>query len=157
MAQDLGVEVRALIANESLIERIELARYIDEAAGIGTPTLTDILEELVGSSMVAGEGELAEVEVLGEERWRVSGGTHIDDVLKILDVPEDALPSDPGYHTLGGVMAEKLGRVPQASDEVFWAGYGFYVESMDALRVDQVEIYKRPDEPVDEPGEAADE
>lgn len=137
---------------------VHLAVVLDEYGGVeGLVTLTDILEELVGSSMVAGEGELAEVEVLGEERWRVSGGTHIDDVLKILDVPEDALPSDPGYHTLGGFMAEKLGRVPQASDEVYWAGYGFYVESMDGLRVDQVEIYKRPEEPVDEPGEPSDE
>jgi len=46
IAADLGVDVRALIANESLIERIELARYIDESAGIGTPTLTDIIDEL---------------------------------------------------------------------------------------------------------------
>jgi CBS domain containing-hemolysin-like protein len=44
-------------------------------------------------------------------------------------------------------MAEKLGRVPQAHDEVVWAGYGFFVESMDGLRVDQVEIDKRPESP----------
>ena len=137
---------------------VHIAVVLDEYGGVeGLVTLTDILEELVGSSMMAGEGELAEVEVLGEERWRVSGSTHIDDVLKLLNVSDDVLPSDPGYHTLGGFMAEKLGRVPQTFDEVAWSGYGFHVESMDGLRVDQVEIYKRPEEPVDEPGEPAEE
>ena len=137
---------------------VHIAVVLDEYGGVeGLVTLTDILEELVGSSMMAGEGELAEVEVLGEERWRVSGGTHIDDVLKLLNVSEDTLPNDPGYHTLGGFMAEKLGRVPQAFDEVAWSGYGFHVESMDGLRVDQVEIYKRPEAPVDEPGDSSDE
>ena len=137
---------------------VHIAVVLDEYGGVeGLVTLTDILEELVGSSMVASEGELAEVEVLGEERWRVSGSTHIDDVLKLLNVSDDVLPSDPGYHTLGGFMAEKLGRVPQAFDEVTWSGYGFHVESMDGLRVDQVEIYKRPEAPVDEPGGSSDE
>src|SRR5690606_27880044 len=78
---------------------VHIAVVLDEYGGVeGLVTLTDILEELVGSAMVAGEGELAEVEVLGEERWRVSGGTHIDDVLKLLNVGDDVLPSDPGYH-----------------------------------------------------------
>ncbi|MFA5551717.1 MAG: hemolysin family protein [Trueperaceae bacterium] len=137
---------------------VHIAVVLDEYGGVeGLVTLTDILEELVGSAMVAGEGELAEVEVLGEQRWRVSGGTHIDDVLKLLNLGVDVLPGEPGYHTLGGFMAEKLGRVPQAFDEVFWSGYGFHVESMEGLRVDQVEIYKRPDEPLDEPGTPASE
>jgi len=135
--------------------RVHIAVVLDEYGGVeGLVTLTDILEELVGSAMVAGEGELAEVEVLGEERWRVSGSTHIDDVLKLLNLPDDVLPTEPGYHTLGGFMAEKLGRVPQAQDEVIWAGYGFLVESMDGLRVDQVEIDKRPEGPEGGPGEA---
>ena len=135
---------------------VHIAVVLDEYGGVeGLVTLTDILEELVGSSMIASEGELAEVEVLGEARWRVSGGTHIDDVLKILDLSVDVLPNDPGYHTLGGFMAEKLGRVPQAADEVVWAGFGFRVESMDGLRVDQVEIYKRPEELAHEPGDGA--
>src|SRR5690606_26855445 len=46
MAADLGVDVRALITNDALIDRIDLARYVDEEAGIGMPTLTDIIDEL---------------------------------------------------------------------------------------------------------------
>lgn len=137
---------------------VHIAVVLDEYGGVeGLVTLTDILEELVGSAMVASEGELAEVEVMGEQHWRVSGSTHIDDVLKLLDVGDDVLPSDPGYHTLGGFMAEKLGRVPEALDEVRWAGYAFHVESMEGLRVDQVNIYMLPDEELEEAEEPADE
>src|SRR5690606_36167124 len=46
MAADLGVDVRALITNDALIDRIHLARYVDEEAGIGMPTPTDIIDEL---------------------------------------------------------------------------------------------------------------
>ena len=46
MARDLGVEVRALVSDDALIDRIDLARYLDDARGIGMPTLTDITAEL---------------------------------------------------------------------------------------------------------------
>jgi protein Tex len=44
MAQDLGVDVKQLIANDPLIDRIELKRYI--STDIGLPTLQDIVAEL---------------------------------------------------------------------------------------------------------------
>jgi uncharacterized protein len=44
MAKDLGVNVIELIANNDLIDRIELKRYI--SPDVGLPTLQDILEEL---------------------------------------------------------------------------------------------------------------
>jgi protein Tex len=44
MARDLGVDVKQLIANDELIERIELKRYISH--DIGLPTLQDIIAEL---------------------------------------------------------------------------------------------------------------
>jgi putative hemolysin len=109
-------------------------------------TLTDILEELVGNTMPVGEGELADVVRLDEDRWNVSGSVHIDDVLKLLDLPDDTLPAEPGYHTLGGFMAERLGRVPQDGDESLWGGFRFRVVAMDGLRVDTVEIQRPPEE-----------
>jgi protein Tex len=44
MAQDLGVDVKQLIANDELIDRIELKRYT--STDIGLPTLQDIIAEL---------------------------------------------------------------------------------------------------------------
>lgn len=125
---------------------VHVAVVLDEYGGLeGLVTLADILGELVGSVMV-GEGELSEVTNLGEGRWRVSGSLHVDDVLKLLGLPEKALPAEPGYHTLGGFMADRLGHVPQVNDEVMWAGYLFSVVGMEGLRVDRVQIERRPDE-----------
>lgn len=46
MARDLGVKVAELLRNESLLTRIKLDAYVDEQAGLGLPTLRDILAEL---------------------------------------------------------------------------------------------------------------
>ncbi|MEZ4437172.1 MAG: Tex-like N-terminal domain-containing protein [bacterium] len=44
MAQDLGVDVRRLVGDATLVERIELSRYVQ--GDVGLPTLEDIITEL---------------------------------------------------------------------------------------------------------------
>jgi len=44
MAADLGVEVRALVGNEALVDRIALPQYVRD--DVGLPTLRDIVAEL---------------------------------------------------------------------------------------------------------------
>jgi uncharacterized protein len=44
MARDLGVSLKQLVADPALTNRIDLKRYV--SAGVGLPTLNDILEEL---------------------------------------------------------------------------------------------------------------
>lgn len=44
MAADLGVEVAALVGNESLVSQLQLTRYVSADAGM--PTLVDIADEL---------------------------------------------------------------------------------------------------------------
>ena len=44
MATDLGVTLKQLVADSSLVGRIDLKRYVTE--NVGLPTLTDIIEEL---------------------------------------------------------------------------------------------------------------
>jgi uncharacterized protein len=46
MAKDLGVSRGALVGDEAQARRIEPARYVDTAAGVGLPTLRDIVAEL---------------------------------------------------------------------------------------------------------------
>jgi uncharacterized protein len=46
MAKDFGVTRGALVGNAALAPRVDAARYVDEAAGVGLPTLRDILAEL---------------------------------------------------------------------------------------------------------------
>jgi uncharacterized protein len=46
MATDLKVPRGKLVGNVELASKIEVQRYVDERAGIGLPTLRDIVEEL---------------------------------------------------------------------------------------------------------------
>jgi uncharacterized protein len=46
MAKDLGVKVQDLVGNDALLQSIPLAQYVDETAGLGLPTLQDIVKEL---------------------------------------------------------------------------------------------------------------
>jgi uncharacterized protein len=46
MAKDQRVELAALVGNASLVDRIDLERYVDEGLGLGLPTLQDIASEL---------------------------------------------------------------------------------------------------------------
>ncbi len=46
MAKDLGVPRGELVGNAALAQRIEIRSYVDEQAGVGVPTLRDIVQEL---------------------------------------------------------------------------------------------------------------
>jgi uncharacterized protein len=46
MSRDLGVPREALVGDEQLVARLDLARYVDAEAGVGLPTLQDIAAEL---------------------------------------------------------------------------------------------------------------
>jgi protein Tex len=46
MAKDLGVSRADLVGNGALAARIDVQRYVDDAAGVGEPTLRDIVAEL---------------------------------------------------------------------------------------------------------------
>jgi uncharacterized protein len=46
MAKDLGVPRGELVGNAALARRIDIQSYVDEPAGVGVPTLRDIVQEL---------------------------------------------------------------------------------------------------------------
>ena len=46
MAEAKGVSVKQLVGNRSLVQSLKPQPFVDEAAGIGLPTVTDIIEEL---------------------------------------------------------------------------------------------------------------
>lgn len=45
-AKDLGVKVQDLLGRDALLQGISLTQYVDESAGLGLPTLQDIVKEL---------------------------------------------------------------------------------------------------------------
>jgi CBS domain containing-hemolysin-like protein len=108
-------------------DRNHMALLVDEYGAIaGLVTIEDVLEEIVGE--IADEydaAEVAPVEDLGEDRFRVSARLPIEDVGELYGVEFDEhLDVD----TVGGLLALELGRVPLPGSEVVSHGLLLHAE-----------------------------
>jgi CBS domain containing-hemolysin-like protein len=107
--------------------RNHMALLVDEYGAIaGLVTIEDVLEEIVGE--IADEydaAEVAPVEDLGDNRFRVSARLPIEDVGELYGVEFDEhLDVD----TVGGLLALELGRVPLPGAEVVSHGLRLHAE-----------------------------
>jgi magnesium and cobalt exporter, CNNM family len=102
-------------------DRNHMALLVDEYGAIaGLVTIEDVLEEIVGE--IADEydtDEVAPVEELGDQRYRVSARLPIEDLGELYDREFD---EDLDVDTVGGLLALELGRVPLPGAEVTWEG-----------------------------------
>jgi CBS domain containing-hemolysin-like protein len=108
-------------------DRNHMALLVDEYGAIaGLVTIEDVLEEIVGE--IADEydaAEVAPVEDLGDNRFRVSARLPIEDVGELYGVEFDEhLDVD----TVGGLLALELGRVPLPGSEVVSHGLRLHAE-----------------------------
>ena len=116
----------------------QIAVVIDEYGGTaGIVTLEDVIEEIVGE--VSDEHDTDEPErfVAGENDWTVSALMRPDEIRRELGV---IVPESPFYDTLGGLVMETLGRIPQVGDSIDTDGLRLDVLAMDGRRVDQVRL-----------------
>jgi CBS domain containing-hemolysin-like protein len=72
--------------------------------------------------------------------FRVSGKTSIDDVNELLDAE---LPDD-GWDTVGGLVLDIFGKIPEAGDEQEFQGLRFRAEEVNGRRVSTVMISRVP-------------
>ena len=100
-------------------DRNHMALLVDEYGAIaGLVTIEDVLEEIVGE--IADEydtDEVAPVEDLGDNDFRVSARLPIEDLGELYDIEFD---EDLDVDTVGGLLALELGRVPLPGAEVTW-------------------------------------
>nr|WP_042178134.1 hemolysin family protein [Kibdelosporangium sp. MJ126-NF4]CEL12996.1 Magnesium and cobalt efflux protein CorC [Kibdelosporangium sp. MJ126-NF4]CTQ98682.1 Magnesium and cobalt efflux protein CorC [Kibdelosporangium sp. MJ126-NF4] len=97
-------------------ERRQLACVLDEFGGFaGVITLEDLAEELVGD--ILDEDDLAETtpERQTDGVWVVPARLRIDE---LADHTGIQLPDDDAYETVSGLILHRLGRIPQAGDQV---------------------------------------
>lgn len=115
------------------------ALVTDEYGAVeGLVTITDLLVALVGnlpmdaSEATGGFVERADGSVL------VDGSTAMEEVVSRFNI--ESLPEDEAgaYHTMGGFVMARLGRVPKAADTFEWGGMKFEVIDMDGRRIDKV-------------------
>jgi CBS domain containing-hemolysin-like protein len=123
------------------VERRHLAVVVDEYGGTeGLVTLEDVLEEIVGEI----EDESDRVDPLVTKRADGSlvcrGWAEARRVLGELGVEEEVEAV-----TVGGLVAELVGRVPRVGDQIDWRGLRFLVTQASPRRAERVEIRRAPD------------
>jgi putative hemolysin len=129
----------AELLREMQTKQFHMAIVIDEYGGTsGLVTLEDLLEEIVGD--ITDEYDIGEptVEHLPDGALRVPGGTSIDDVSDELGVE---LP-DTEWDTVGGLVFNLLGHVPEEGECVRFQGLEFRTERVKGRRI--VSVYIRP-------------
>jgi putative hemolysin len=118
---------------------LPVALVIDERGDIeGLVTLTDVLAALVGE--VPDEDEPAEEAIVSREdgSWLVDGLLAADELKEQLGIRGLPREEEADYQTVGGMVMDALGRVPEEGDRFEWEGYSFEVVDMDGRRVDKV-------------------
>ena len=117
-------------------QRRQVAVVVDEYGGVaGLVTVKDLLEPLVGELHDEfDEEEESEMVRVDNSRWLLDGQTNVDDVRDRLGVE---IP-DGEYVTLGGLLFERFGHIPNEGETVRVGEWDFKVVEMDKRRVAQV-------------------
>jgi CBS domain containing-hemolysin-like protein len=125
-------------------EKFHMAVVVDEYGGTsGVITLEDLLEELVGDIVDEFDVEQPTVERLGDGSVTVPAGYSIDDAGELLGAE---LPHGP-WDTVGGLVLDLVGRVPDAGDSVEADGFRLTALDVRGRRIGRVRIdpTARPD------------
>ena len=142
----------AELLREMQTEKFHMAIVVDEYGGTaGLVTMEDLLEEIVGEISDEYDAEEPGVEVLPGGGIRAPGRASIDEVSEALGIE---LP-DAEWDTVGGLVFNLLGHVPEADETVRFQGLEFRTERVDGRRIVLVSIVPVPSEPDDEDADAA--
>jgi CBS domain containing-hemolysin-like protein len=111
---------------------------VDEYGGaVGVVTIEDVLEEIVGE--IEDEYDVAEQAIRreGEGLWRVRAATAVREVNRALKLE---LPEGEEYETLGGLILDRLKRIPRVGDTVREGALQLRVTAANERAVEEVQI-----------------
>lgn len=123
-----------------------MAIVLDEYGGLfGIVTMTDLVECLVGefTQPDSDEEEIAMIETISEDSWRIAGAAAIAEVEEAIGVKFDDSDSD----TLSGFLLGLYGSVPEdgASFELSTEKFDILIEDIRDHKVDRAVIKLRPE------------
>jgi magnesium and cobalt exporter, CNNM family len=122
-----------------------VALVMDEYGAVeGLVTVTDLLTAIVGDLPADASEAVGAFVARPDGSWLVEGSAPIEQVATHFGI--DALPEGEAgaYHTIGGFVMARLGRVPKTADAFEWGGMKFEVIDMDGRRIDKVLVAKKP-------------
>jgi len=117
--------------------RLHLAVVVDEYGGaVGIVTVEDLLEEIMGEIRDEFEPVERRLVRLAEGRYLANARVEIDELNEELGL---SLPKD-GYETLGGLILERLGRIPRPGETLRESGVIMIVQTATERTIKDVEL-----------------
>jgi putative hemolysin-related protein len=108
---------------------------------VGLITLEDMLEEIVGEIRDEFDAEEDEgITKISETEYLIDGSTNLDDVNDRIGLE---LSSDE-YESIGGIIMEKLGRLPVEGEVITFDDIILTVKKMDHARIEKVGLKLKP-------------
>ncbi len=109
-------------------DQIHLAIVVDEYGGTaGIITIEDIIEEIVGEIADEYDDGVESFTWISETKARAKASIHIEDLTEELKIKIDEEDYE-GIDTIGGLMAQRLGRVPIAGSTITIEGWSITSE-----------------------------
>lgn len=117
---------------------LQMAIVVDEYGGTaGVVTLEDAVEEIVGEVSDEHDRRRAGIHLDSAGRWIAPGWSRPDEFTARTAI---RIPDDGPYETLGGLVMNELGRIPQIGDEVTLPTCAILVDAMEGRRITRVRI-----------------
>ncbi len=137
------------LMREMQAETFHQAVVVNEYGGTaGLVTLEDLIEELVGEIVDEFDVEEPPVEELGAGELRVSARLVIDEVNELIDAD---LPTG-AWDTVGGLVFDLLGHVPEPGEAVTVDGVRLVADRVNNRRIERVRIVPVAPRPAGGPG-----
>lgn len=123
--------------------RNHIAIVLDEYGGtVGLVTIEDLVEEIVGEIEDEYDEEKSPVEFIRENEYVVEGSLRLHDISDLIGINIDSEEFD----SVGGLMIEDLGRMPEEQEEVTVNNIRFIAEEIEKNRIKKVRMIINIDE-----------
>ncbi|MCI5850295.1 MAG: CBS domain-containing protein [Sutterellaceae bacterium] len=133
-----------LLLTEFKREHQHLALVVDEFGEVtGLLTIEDVLEQIVGDiddEFDTVDTEAGNIVSLSRGKWSVRAITHLTQFNQYFG----ASLSDPHCETIGGIISDRLERVPKCGDKIEAAGFRFCVTDADDRQAKTISVERIP-------------
>ena len=139
-----------VLLKEFRLSRNHMAIVVDEYGGVaGVVTIEDVLEQIVGQiddEHDEAEDHTAQIAIQADGRYVVDALTAIEDFNESFGADF----SDDDYDTIGGLVTEAIGHLPEIGDELTLDRFVFRVARANARRVQAFHVTVLPPDSQDE-------
>ncbi|TAA10784.1 HlyC/CorC family transporter [Pseudoxanthomonas winnipegensis] len=135
-----------LLLKEFRLSRNHMALVVDEYGGVaGLVTIEDVLEQIVGEiddEHDEAEDEASRIAAQADGQYVVDALTPIEDFNERFgaDFPDDE------YYTVGGLVTDAIGHLPETGEELTLGRFAFRVAKADARRVHAFHVGVLPED-----------